>query len=166
MAKKTTKRMPKRREEYTYHGYTIEQLKAMSMDELLPIMPSGARRKVLRGFTRDEEDVRAKIAAGDGVRTHIRSMIILPEMVGKTVAIYSGKEFVNVEIPVEGVFHCFGEFALTRKKVSHGSAGKFVTVFCSCHDNHFSGTYLLDRVAPIPALPWPTFLRVRANSPK
>ena len=44
MAKKTTKRMPKRREEYTYHGYTIEQLKAMSMDELLPIMPSGARR--------------------------------------------------------------------------------------------------------------------------
>ena len=112
MAKKTTKRMPKRREEYTYHGYTIEQLKAMSMDELLPIMPSGARR-----------DVRAKIAAGDGVRTHIRSMIILPEMVGKTVAIYSGKEFVNVEIPVEGVFHYFGEFALTRKKVSHGSAG-------------------------------------------
>ena len=45
MAKKTTKRMPKRREEYTYHGYTIEQLKAMSMDELLPIMPSGARRE-------------------------------------------------------------------------------------------------------------------------
>ena len=123
MAKKTTKRMPKRREEYTYHGYNIEQLKSMSMEELLPIMPSGARRKVLRGFTREEEDVRAKIVEGEGVRTHVRSMIILPEMVGKTVAIYSGKEFVNVEIPVEGVFHYFGEFALTRKKVSHGSAG-------------------------------------------
>ena len=45
MAKKTTKRMPKRREEYTYHGFNIEQLKAMSMDELLTIMPSGARQK-------------------------------------------------------------------------------------------------------------------------
>jgi small subunit ribosomal protein S19 len=123
MAKKTTKRMPKRREEYTYHGYNIEQLKAMSMDELLPIMPTGARRKILRGFTRDEEDVRAKIAEGDGVRTHSRSMIILPEMVGKTVAIYSGKEFIAVEIPVEGIFHYFGEFAGTRKKVTHGSAG-------------------------------------------
>ncbi len=115
--------MPKRREEYTYHGYNIEQLKAMSMDELLAIMPTGARRKVLRGFTRDEEDVRARIAEGDGVRTHSRSMIILPEMVGKNVAIYSGKEFVEVEIPVEGIFHYFGEFAATRKKVTHGSAG-------------------------------------------
>ena len=123
MAKKTTKRMPKRREEYTYHGFNIEQLKAMSMDELLIIMPSGARRKVLRGFTRDEEDVRAKIADNDSVRTHSRSMIILPEMVGKNVAIYSGKDFISVEIPVEGVFHYFGEFALTRKKVTHGSAG-------------------------------------------
>lgn len=123
MAKKTTKRMPKRREEYTYHGYNLEALQAMSMEELLPLMPSGARRKVLRGFTAGEKDVRAKIAADDGVRTHIRSMIILPEMVGKKVAIYSGKEFVEVEIPVEGIFHYFGEFALTRKKVSHGSAG-------------------------------------------
>ena len=87
MAKKTTKRMPKRREEYTYHGYNLEALQAMSMEELLPLMPSGARRKVLRGFTAGEEDVRAKIAAGDGVRTHIRSMIILPEMVGKKVVL-------------------------------------------------------------------------------
>ena len=123
MAKKTTKRMPKRREEYTYHGYNLEALQSMSIEELLPIMPTGARRKVLRGFTAGEADVRAKIAAGDGVRTHLRSMIILPEMVGKKVAIYSGKEFVEVEIPVEGVFHYFGEFALTRKKVTHGSAG-------------------------------------------
>ena len=123
MAKKTTKRMPKRREEYTYHGFNIEQLKAMSMDELLIIMPSGARRKVLRGFTRDELDVRVKIAENDSVRTHSRSMIILPEMVGKNVAIYSGKDFISVEIPVEGIFHYFGEFAPTRKKVAHGSAG-------------------------------------------
>ena len=115
--------MPKRREEYTYHGFNIEQLKAMSMDELLIIMPSGARRKVLRGFTRDELDVRVKIAENDSVRTHSRSMIILPEMVGKNVAIYSGKDFINVEIPVEGIFHYFGEFAPTRKKVAHGSAG-------------------------------------------
>ena len=123
MAKKTTKRTPKRREEYTYHGFNIEQLKAMSMDELLIIMPSGARRKVLRGFTRDELDVRVKIAENDSVRTHSRSMIILPEMVGKNVAIYSGKDFISGEIPVEGIFHYFGEFAPTRKKVAHGSAG-------------------------------------------
>lgn len=123
MAKKTTKRMPKRREEYTYHGYNLASLQGMSLEELLPIMPTGVRRKVRRGFTRGEEDVRAKIAAGNGVRTHLRSMVVLPEMVGKKVAIYSGKEFVEVEFPVEGIFHYFGEFALTRKKVTHGSAG-------------------------------------------
>ena len=78
---------------------------------------------LIRNMMADDAVAYLEQVVGDGVRTHIRSMIILPEMVGKKVAIYSGKEFVEVEIPVEGIFHYFGEFALTRKKVSHGSAG-------------------------------------------
>ena len=50
-------------------------------------------------------------------------MVILPEMVGKEVEIHNGKEFVKVELQPEAVFMYFGEFALTRKRVSHGSAG-------------------------------------------
>jgi len=122
--KKTQKRMPRRREEFTYRGYKIDELKAMGISELIPLMPARARRKFNRGLNRGEETLLAKIRGGDDkVRTHLREMIVMPEMIGKSIEIYNGKEFVKVEFQPESVFHYLGEFALTRKKVTHGSAG-------------------------------------------
>ena len=124
MAKKTQKRLPRRREEFTYHGYPIEELQAMPMNDLLPVMPPRARRKIVRGLSRDEEHLLGKVRAGDArIRTHLRSMIVLPEMIGKEIEIYSGKEFMKVELQPESVFHYLGEFALTRRRVAHGTAG-------------------------------------------
>lgn len=124
MAKKTQKRLPRRREEFTYHGFRLEELQAMGISELLPVMPSRPRRKITRGLTRGEENFLARIRAGDDkIRTHLRDMIIMPEMVGKEIEIYNGKEFMKVEIQPEAMFHYLGEFALTRRKVAHGSAG-------------------------------------------
>jgi len=122
--KKTQKRMPRRREEFTYRGYKIDELKAMGMSELLPLMPARVRRKINRGLNRSEETLLEKIREGDEkVRTHVRDMIVMPEMIGKTIEIYNGKEFLKVEFQPESVFHYLGEFALTRHKVTHGSAG-------------------------------------------
>ncbi len=122
--KKTQKRMPRRREEFTYRGYKIDELKAMGLSELIPLMPARARRKFNRGLNRGEETLLAKIRGGDEkIRTHVRDMIVMPEMIGKSIEIYNGKEFMKVEFQPESVFHYLGEFALTRKKVSHGSAG-------------------------------------------
>jgi small subunit ribosomal protein S19 len=122
--KKTQKRMPRRREEFTYRGFKIDELRAMGLTELLPIMPARARRKVIRGLSRGEETLLQKIRDGDQkIRTHLREMIVMPEMVGKSIEIYNGKEFVKVEFQPEAVFHYLGEFALTRKRVTHGSAG-------------------------------------------
>lgn len=123
-AKKQQKRMPRRREEFTYHGFRIEDLQAMSMTDLLPVMPSRARRKVLRGLSREEENLLSRFRNGDArIRTHLRSMVVFPEMVGREIEVYTGKEFQKVELQPESVFHYLGEFALTRKRVSHGSAG-------------------------------------------
>ena len=122
--KKTQKRMPRRREEFTYRGFTIDELKAKGISELLPLMPSRPRRKIVRGFSRGEETLLAKVRIGDEkVRTHLREMLVMPEMIGKTIEIYNGKEFIKVEFQPESIFHYLGEFALTRKKISHGSAG-------------------------------------------
>ena len=116
--------MPRRREEFTYRGFKIDELQAMGISELLPLMPARARRKIVRGFSRGEETLLAKIREGDEkVRTHLRDMIVMPEMVGKSIEIYTGKEFLKVEFQPESVFHYLGEFALTRKRVAHGSAG-------------------------------------------
>ncbi|WOF15514.1 30S ribosomal protein S19 [Methanoplanus sp. FWC-SCC4] len=124
MAKKTQKRLPRRKEEFTYHGFKIEELQQMSLSELLPIMPSRARRKYNRGLSEGHEKVLAEVREGkERIRTHIRDLVIMPDMIGKTIEVYNGKEFTKVEIQPEAVFMYLGEFALTRKRVSHGSAG-------------------------------------------
>ncbi|MFA7198067.1 MAG: 30S ribosomal protein S19 [Methanoculleus sp.] len=124
MAKKIQKRMPRRREEFTYRGHSMEDLQQMALSELMPLMPSRARRKFDRGLSREHEKLLADLRSGDEkVRTHLRDMVVLPEMIGKTIEIHNGKEFLKVEIQPEAVFHYLGEFALTRRRVSHGSAG-------------------------------------------
>lgn len=124
MAKKTQKRLPRRREEFTYHGFRLDDLKKMGITELVPFMPARARRKINRGMTRGEENLLSRFRAGDNrIRTHLRDMIIMPEMVGREVEIYNGKEYIKVEIQPEAVFHYLGEFAPTRRRVTHGSAG-------------------------------------------
>ena len=124
MAKKLVKKLPKRKEEFTYHGFNAEALKAMTIEELLPVMPSRARRKVLRGWTISEDKLQIDLRKGESrIKTHVRDMIILPEMIGREIEIYNGKDFVKVEIQPEAVFHYLGEFALTRRRVAHGSAG-------------------------------------------
>src|SRR5512135_3310005 len=98
-AKKTQKRMPRRREEFTYHGLRIEDLQAMSMTDLLPVMPSRARRKVLRGLSRDEEHLLSRFRNGDArIRTHLRSMVVFFFNDTATTEIYTGKEFQKVEL--------------------------------------------------------------------
>ncbi|MEM3285359.1 MAG: ribosomal protein S19 family protein, partial [Fervidicoccaceae archaeon] len=57
------------------------------------------------------------------IRTHQRSMIILPEMLGLTIAIYNGKEFVPVRITPEMIGKRLGEFSPTTKSVKHGEPG-------------------------------------------
>ncbi|MCK4896682.1 MAG: ribosomal protein S19 family protein, partial [Candidatus Heimdallarchaeota archaeon] len=57
------------------------------------------------------------------VRTHVRDMAVLPEMVGATVAIYNGKEYIEILIQPQMIGHVFGEFSPTTKKVNHGSPG-------------------------------------------
>lgn len=59
---------------------------------------------------------------GDKTVTKVwdRACTITPEMVGFTVGVHNGKQHVPVFITENMVGHRFGEFALTRKFVSHG----------------------------------------------
>jgi small subunit ribosomal protein S19 len=124
MVKKTQRRLPRRREEFTYRGFTIGELVQMAPSEQVKIMPARVRRKFQRGLTRDEEDLLSRVRGGDPkIRTHLRSMVVMPEMVGKPIEIHNGKEFQKVDIQPEAVYHYLGEFAPTRHKVAHGAAG-------------------------------------------
>ncbi len=50
-------------------------------------------------------------------------MIIMPEMVGSTVAVYNGKVFNIVDIRADMVGYYLGEFSLTYHTVRHGRPG-------------------------------------------
>ncbi|MEM4576798.1 MAG: 30S ribosomal protein S19 [Candidatus Nezhaarchaeales archaeon] len=113
---------------FTYRGYTLEQLLEMPMDEFIKLLPARQRRSLARGFNDEKKKLLEKIrelktGKKSIVRTHIRDMIILPEMVGVTVHVYNGKEFIPVTITEEMIGHYLGEFAITCKKVEHGEPG-------------------------------------------
>ena len=59
----------------------------------------------------------------NNIETHCRDAIILPEMVGKTIKVYSGKEFIPVTINEDMIGHYLGEFVLTRNRVQHSAPG-------------------------------------------
>lgn len=118
--------MPKK---FTYRGYTLEELQKLPLDDFAMLLPSRQRRSLLRGFTPKQkkliEKIRKARASGNDapIRTHCRDMVIIPEMVGLKFAVHNGKEFFVVEIKPEMIGHRLGEFALTRKRVIHGTPG-------------------------------------------
>lgn len=57
------------------------------------------------------------------VKTHLRNMIVVPEMIGSVIGIYNGKTFNQVEIKPEMVGHYLGEFSISYKPVKHGRPG-------------------------------------------
>ena len=90
------------------------------------LMPSRAKRSLSRGLNLDCEKLLEKIrnnSSGKVIKTHSRRMYVLPEMVGTTIGIHNGKDFVNVEIIPEMIGHALGEFAMTRSSVTHTGPG-------------------------------------------
>ncbi len=57
------------------------------------------------------------------VKTHLRNMVVVPEMIGSVIGIYNGKVFNQVEIKPEMVGHYLGEFSITYTPVRHGRPG-------------------------------------------
>jgi small subunit ribosomal protein S19 len=118
--------------EFAYRGCTLNQLQSMSMDEFINLLPSRQRRSLHRGLTPEQRILLEKIrkakensrkGSGKVVKTHVRDIIILPEMVGTTILVHNGKDFVSVEIKPEMIGHYLGEFATTNKPVKHGTPG-------------------------------------------
>jgi len=111
---------------FTFRGKTIDELKTLDVREFAKYLKSRQRRAVLRQFQELEDFIsraKRKIEKNKQIKTHKRHLIIVPQMVGMKISIYSGKEFFPVEIMKEMLGHRLGEFSLTRSKVKHGGAG-------------------------------------------
>ncbi|KTW29327.1 40S ribosomal protein S15 [Pneumocystis carinii B80] len=118
---------------FTYRGVDLEALLDMSSEQLMELVHARARRRFQRGLKRRPMGLikklrKAKKEAPPGekpetVKTHLRNMIVVPEMIGSIIAVYNGKVFNQVEIRPEMVGHYLGEFSLTYKPTKHGRPG-------------------------------------------
>jgi len=110
-------------DDFTYRGKTIEELKDMNLEEFSELLNSRGRRKIQRGLTDEEKKILDKLDDKDTVKIHERNMIVVPKMVGKTIQIYNGQRFIEIEVEPEMLGHNLGEFSQTRKEVSHSAPG-------------------------------------------
>jgi small subunit ribosomal protein S19 len=120
------KKIEIKKKEFSYYGLTLEELQKLTIDELIPYLPSRSRRTIKRGLTVKQEKLLRdieKAKTGEQIRTHCRDMIILPSFVGHTINVHNGKEFQRVDIQPDMIGHYLGEFALTRQRIKHTGPG-------------------------------------------
>ncbi len=110
---------------FEFRGKSLEEIKAMSLEEFSKIITSKERRALKRGMTEKEKKLLEKIRRNPGKfhRTMSREMVIVPQMLGIKIGIHNGKEYVSVDIKPEMLGHRLGEFAMTRKTVKHSAPG-------------------------------------------
>ena len=126
---------PKRRtfRKFTYRGIELDALLDMGTDELVQQFTARPRRRFQRGLKRKPLALikklrKAKKEATPGerpeaVRTHLRNMIVIPEMIGSVIGVYNGKSFNQVEVKPDMVGSYLGEYSITYKPTTHGRPG-------------------------------------------
>lgn len=117
------------KKEFTFRGKTLPELQKMDSKNFMELLPSRQRRCIKRGFTEQQKKLLLKIKKSkEGktkkpVKTQCRDMVITPDMVGMTIHIHRGKDFVPILIAPEMIGHYLGEFTYNRSKVAHSAPG-------------------------------------------
>lgn len=122
------------RKQTHYRGKTLKELHALPLDELVELLPARHRRSLTRPqyWTHERSKLLGKLRkakqameAGEEiiVKTHVRDFIVLPEFVGLTVEVYTGKEFFSVDLTMEKIGTYFAEYSHARKLVKHSAPG-------------------------------------------
>ncbi|KXS20413.1 ribosomal protein S19 [Gonapodya prolifera JEL478] len=128
---------------FTFRGVDLDQLLDLSSEQLIDLFHARVRRKFQRGLKRKPMALIKKLRKAKKetkpqekpavVKTHLRNMVIVPEMIGSQIGIHNGKTFNQVEIKPEMVGHYLGEFSISYKPVKHGRPGIGAT-----HSSRFS----------------------------
>jgi len=116
-------------EKLKYYGRTIEDLQKLSIKEFAEITNSRARKSLKKGLREEQKKLLEKIEKfkqgkiKKPVKTHLRDMIILPQMAGVKLLVHNGKTFMPLEINEEMLGRYLGDFVLTRAKTKHSAPG-------------------------------------------
>jgi small subunit ribosomal protein S19 len=120
-------KIAKRSKDKFFRGKNTADLVSLDTREFAKLVKSRARRSLLRKYDVIEAFVKkceVKAQKGKIPKTHNRALVVVPKMVGKTIGVYDGKEFIKVIISEDMLGHRLGEFAMTRKIAKHTTLGK------------------------------------------
>lgn len=115
--------------EFRYRGKMLAEIEKMDLKQFAEVVPSRQRRSIKRGSLQSYKPLLSKIKlAKEGrykkiIKTHARDMIVLPDMLGMTLHIHTGKAFVPIKIAPEMLGMYLGELTTTRQKVQHSAPG-------------------------------------------
>ena len=119
--------------EFRFRGLNVDQLKNLSIEALLPLLNARQRRSLDKRVGKYMNDEKRKLRedmklardgkTGNSIKTHVRDMIILPDMIDLTINVHNGKDFTPVTIKPEMIGHYLGEYSITNKRVQHGAPG-------------------------------------------
>merc|ERR1719329_1490682 len=103
----------------------------LNQDSLFQLFRSKIRRKLNRskGFKGKYQKLLTKLRnskknLGPGekppmIKTHLRNCIVVPEMVGSIVGVYTGNEYKPVEVKFDMIGTYLGEYAITYNPTLH-----------------------------------------------
>lgn len=119
--------------QFSYKGKTLEELIEMPVSEFAKLVPSRLRRHLLRGLNKYEDDLIKRVdeaqnsenpnALSVPIKTHEPSMVILPCMIGCTIAVHCGNGFFPIEIKPEMFGTRLRDYVPTRVVCTHGKPG-------------------------------------------
>ncbi len=110
--------------EFVYRGKTWDELQRMSIEQFSKLLTSKERRSLNRGFREIQKTFLEHLKKGKkNIKTHCRDLVVIPQMVGQTIRVYTGKDWAMVIVEKDMIGHRLGEFALTRKRLRHSAPG-------------------------------------------
>ena len=112
------------KKEFTFRGLKLDQIKEMGIKEFAQLITSRERRSLLRGITPEQKKLLKKLEKRDKVKTHCRDMVIVPQMLGKTIMLHRGNKYEPITITEHMLGHRLGEFVMTRKIAKHAVGGE------------------------------------------
>ncbi|KAF0852354.1 40S small subunit ribosomal protein uS19 (rpS15) [Andalucia godoyi] len=141
MADKSTKleELKKKRtfRKYSFRGVELDNLLDLNDEQFAQMLTCRHRRKFNRGVKLGVQTLLKKCRKSkkdlkigekpEPVKTHLRNVTIVPDMIGSVIGVYNGKGFVAVDVKADMLGYYLGEFALTYKPVGHGRAGAAAT---------------------------------------
>ncbi|KAK9446845.1 40S ribosomal protein uS19 [Limtongia smithiae] len=118
---------------FAFRGVDLKDLLDLPPEEFVDLVHARARRRLQRGLRRKPMGLIKKLRKARKeakpnekpavVKTHLRDMIVVPEMIGSVIGVYNGKVFNQIEIRPEMVGFYLGEFSISYTPVKHGRPG-------------------------------------------